>query len=373
MIIICAIISSTIVAQETKPKIPAGSTLIQYCEFGNKGIKFGVLAFTDKKARSYVVVESSELNIAPGKSVQGNGTLAAKDINSILQSTTEAFNKLNQRYTAYGLKDNNAVYYASSGMALIKNMNEFKDSVKSKSGKGLYIVNVDEEAKYTVAGTVPYEKILVSIVADQGSGNTKGGYVMVEGNELTVQTFSFDLGSTSVYNHILKMIPGGLPDDKDEARLAFISAMNKCFDSLKVEIRSTLENVQNAQNRNELYISGGAAYIITTLLYPEVDQSQQMIEISYDKLKAFMTEIQDKDYYKKLSERTFTDEKVQKNYTKALGIYNYLQLISATKLLTVYVNALSADNKKIFFNTYGLHAMPATLMGRVLRGEIPRW
>jgi hypothetical protein len=74
-----------------------------------------------------------------------------------------------------------------------------------------------------------------------------------------------------------------------------------------------------------------------------------------------------------LQEKTFTDPVKQKNYTKALGIYNYLQLISATKLLTTYVNALSADNKKIYFNTWGLHAMPATLMGRVLRGEIPRW
>jgi hypothetical protein len=56
-----------------------------------------------------------------------------------------------------------------------------------------------------------------------------------------------------------------------------------------------------------------------------------------------------------------------------LKIYSQLQLISATKLLISYINALGGDDKNIYFNRYGLHSMPSILMGRVLRNEIKRW
>ena len=367
------IVSYTTFAQENKPQIPTGSTLAAYCEFGNKGIKYAVLAFTDKSSRSYVVVERSELNIAPGKSVLATGIINVNEINAIITSASARFDSLINKYSKFGLNEKNTKYYASSGMAMVKNMSEFKDSIKSKTGKGLYIVDINEEAKYTVAGTVPYEKILVAIVLDLGSGNSKGGYVTSENGILSVETLSFPLGSTTIYNLVLGRIPGGLSDDKNEAKQQFLSALNVTIDSLKPEIRNSFENVQNAQNRNELYISGGAAYIITTLLYPEADQNQQMIELDLNKLKAFYTDIQDVEYYKKLSNRTFKNPKQEATYKKVLEIYNYRQLISATKLLLTYINALSAEDRKIYFNTWGLYAMPAALLGRMLRGEIPRW
>lgn len=354
--------------------IPAGSTLAAHCEYGSKGTKLSVFVFTDKNFRKFKILESTELNITLAKGLNASGILPTKEINNGIQTTSDAFNQLVAKYKPLGLKDINAVYYASSGLAMINNIKEFADSVKAKTGKGLYIVNVNEEAKYTIAGTIPFDKIANALVIDQGSGNTKGGYVIVDGKSLTGITLSFDLGSISVYNLIVNKFMPERPDDKDLERQLFITAMNKAFDdTLKAEIRNTLETIEGASTRNELYLSGGAAYVITTLLYPEADQTQQLTEISYDKIKAFLTDIQDKEYYKKLKERTFTSEGVQKNHTKALGIYTHLQLISATKLLLTYVNALSADDKKIFFNNYGLHAMPSMLLGRVLRGDIPRW
>jgi len=74
-----------------------------------------------------------------------------------------------------------------------------------------------------------------------------------------------------------------------------------------------------------------------------------------------------------LKEKTFSSETVTKDYKKALKVYNHIQLISASKLLITYVNALGASNKKLYFNRYGLHAMPSMLIGRVLRNEIKRW
>lgn len=163
------------------------------------------------------------------------------------------------------------------------------------------------------------------------------------------------------------------PDDKDEERQVFITGMNKCFDSLKVEIKSTFSNIDGAESRNELYLSGGAAFVITTLLCPDASLTDQMIPLDLAKLKAFLTDIEDRDYYKSLQAKKFDSEAKQKNFNGALKIYNQLQLISATKLLITYINALGGEDKKIYFNRYGLHSMPSILIGRVLRGEVKRW
>ena len=149
--------------------------------------------------------------------------------------------------------------------------------------------------------------------------------------------------------------------------------MNKCFDSLKVEIKNSFSNIDGAEERNELYLSGGAAFAIITLLYPDASLDGQMVPVSLDKLKAFLSDIQDREYYKSLQEKQIADEKKQKAYKGALKIYNQLQLISATKLLVTYITALSGDDKTIYFNRYGLHSMPSILIGRVLRNEVKRW
>jgi hypothetical protein len=163
------------------------------------------------------------------------------------------------------------------------------------------------------------------------------------------------------------------PDDANEYRKEFINGMNICFDSLKTVIKRTFSNIDGAESRSELYLSGGAAFVITTLMYPEASLKDQMVKIDFDKLKGFLTGLQERDFYNSLKSKTFADEETNKNYQKALKIYNHLQLLAATKLLVTYVNALGGDEKSIYFNRYGLHSMPSMLMGRVLRGDIPRW
>jgi hypothetical protein len=184
-----------------------------------------------------------------------------------------------------------------------------------------------------VALEIPYEKIDEALVLDQGGSNTKGGYVVKDGNSLMAVPITFDLGSVRIADLIVSNYMKSQPDDANEYRREFVNGMNICFDSLKIVIKRTFSNIQGAEGRNELYLSGGAAYCITTLLYPEGDLNVQMIPINYDKLKSFLVDIQDRDYYKSLREKTFENEKLQKNYKNALNIYTQLQLISATKLL----------------------------------------
>lgn len=366
-ILLLLITSTAVFAQDVK--LPAGSKLTMYVEYGGKGIKLGVLAYTDPGYRKFVVVDSRELNVGLSKSIQSSGKITPQDISSATASSYDAYQQLLSKYKDLGLADKNVIFYVSSGVAVAQNLSDLTDAIKAKTNHQVLVVKDAEESKYTIAGTIPFDKIDNALVLDQGGSNTKGGYVIKDGKSLTGVPLIFDLGSVRVADLIVSNYMTTQPDDPNDYRKAFVDGMNKAFDSLRVVIKRTFSNIEGAESRNELYLSGGAAYAVTTLLYPESDPKQQMVEISLDRLRAFQTEIQDRDSYRAIKDKTFSDEKVQKSYKNALSIYTQLQLISATKLLITYINALGGDDKKIYFNRYGLHAMPSMLISRVLRGE----
>jgi len=347
--------------------------LVMYVEYGGKGIKLGVLEYTDASFRKYKPIDSKELNIGLSKSIQSTGKISKSDIDAAVSSSNDAYQFFLTKYESKGLTPRDVFFYTSSGLGVASNIDELCTAVKAKTGQSVYVVKDTEEAKYTIAGTIPYDKIEQAMVLDQGGSNTKGGYVVLNGNMLTAVPVVFDMGSVRISEHIMKFYMQSHPDDADQERIEYISAMNKCFDSLKVEIKNTLSNIDGAEDRNELYLSGGAAFVITTLLKPEAPLNTQMVEVSISELKAFSLDIQDRDFYNSVKNKKFQDETIQKNYSGALKVYNQLQLISATKLLLTYINALGGSDKKIYFNRYGLHSMPSMLIGRVLRNEIKRW
>lgn len=51
-------------------QIPYNSKLAMYVEYGGKGIKLGVLAYTDISYRKYIAVDNKELNVGLSKSIQ---------------------------------------------------------------------------------------------------------------------------------------------------------------------------------------------------------------------------------------------------------------------------------------------------------------
>lgn len=147
--------------------------LVMYVEYGGKGIKLGVLAYTDATYRHYKPVENKELNIGLSKNFQSTGQISSGDIASAVSSSNDAYIELLEKYKPRGLEDKDVYFYTSSGVGVATNIKEFCDAVKAKTNHGVYVVKDVEEAKYTIAGTIPYEKIDNALVLDQGGSNTK--------------------------------------------------------------------------------------------------------------------------------------------------------------------------------------------------------
>jgi len=248
LLLVLSVSITTIFAQLN---IPQNSTLVTYVESGGKGVKFGLLAYTDSKYRKFVVIESRELNIGLSAEIQTTGNINPRDIQSAVSGIYDIYTQLLEKYRQYGLREENVFFYTSSGLGVAKNILEYCEVLGKKVNHGVYVVKENEEAKYTIAGTIPYDAIDFAMTFDQGGSNTKGGYVVKEGNMLTAVPVVFDLGSVRVAE-LVKSYMKSQPDDEVLFREEFINATNKCFDSLKIVIRRVLENVEGAEDRSHL-------------------------------------------------------------------------------------------------------------------------
>ena len=283
-------------------------TLAMYVESGGKGIKFGLLRFMDIKRIKYQIVDSRELNVGLSAGISRNKRIALSDINSGIQSMSDIYYQLLDKYLPLGLRKENIFFYTSSGLGQAENINEYCDSVKSKMNFNVKIIRDIDEAKYTIAGTIPYEKIDNAFTIDQGGSNTKGGYVSKLKDMLVANTVVFDLGSVRLHEVVKKYMNTKGLDDETKEDQEYIRALDYCFDSIKVQIKNEFEKIEDLDGKNELYLSGGAAFCITTLINPEYDKKSQLVPINLSDLKSFLIKIKsDRQFYEELKSKSYQD------------------------------------------------------------------
>lgn len=383
--------SQTSVAQE---KIPAGATLVAPLEIGGGGVKPLTLMFLDNKYRSFLPFGNySTVDIKISGDIEKNdGNITDQNISKTATIILQMYKQVLRDYYKKGLSTKNIVVYCSSGVGRAKNIKALTDAVKKQLTtlenfsdledvmsptaalykNKVYVVGEDEEAKYTIAGSIPFASIANALALDQGGSNGKGGYV-VESNEKYIGVpMVYDLGSTRIAERIRQKVTVN-PSNKEEYLQAYIKACDETFDNgLANDIFSVFGNIDGAAFKTELYLTGGYAFILSTLLYPDVPLEQQLVRLRYDDIKKFANDVRDVTYYNGLLTRDVSnlDQKLQDNYKKSLSIYNHLQLIAASKLFLTYADAVDANQKQIYFNRYGLHAMPSVILGRYLRGDL---
>ena len=97
--IIALVFALNVVAQT--PVVPKNTTkLTMYVEYGGKGIKLGVIAFTDAAFRHYTPVENKELNIGLSKNFQSNSLdplytiILINELNKRVENSTSILHNL---------------------------------------------------------------------------------------------------------------------------------------------------------------------------------------------------------------------------------------------------------------------------------------
>lgn len=304
-------------------------------EVGSKGVKMSVVEL-GKNAQS-----NGEFRIVKDTSVN-------TDFISFTESTFQAtLNGLTSFYKVatedYKIASKRVFTVISSGVKMqaekekksdwIANLiTAFQQNIKDP-GRKVDVVDVMQEARLSHLGIVPNSRRYNTFLIDIGSGNTKGGYFPY-GNTTEFKLFELNWGTKSTTNAADK----GLAEDKSLA-------------NYKRQLRMVLEGAErndiiyqvNASGAyplsDNIAFSGGIAWSVATLLYPEMI-GNSVVAVSYDDVVKFSetlfanyASLSPEELVKKVTDPTIDKDIVMKEVKRVHSVFDQKSLMGGTGLL----------------------------------------
>jgi hypothetical protein len=258
------------------------STIFAGIEVGSKGVKMSLVEI-DKKA-----VRAGSFHLLKDSSVNTDFiSFTESSFAATLNGLAGLFNAINSRYQIPSERIFTVVSSGVKGQAEKDNksfwIQKLVDSFRIKIGepqRKVEVVDIKEEARLSHLGIVPEEKRFTTFLVDIGSGNTKGGYFPF-GTTNEIKLFQVNWGTKSISNAVEKRLEG------DQS----ISNFNRqLFRVLSGAPNNEIEyavNVSGAYNMSDnIAFSGGIAWSISTLLYPELIDNG-VIPVTYDEVQKF--------------------------------------------------------------------------------------
>jgi len=285
------------------------STIFAGIEVGSKGVKMSLVEIDKKATRagSFHLLKDSSVNT---DFISFNES----SFHATLEGLTGLFNAINNKYQIPSERIFTVVSSGVKGQAEKDNksawIQKLADSFKIKIGdpqRKLEVVDIKEEARLSHMGIVPEEKRYTTFLVDIGSGNTKGGYFPF-GNTNEIRLFQVNWGTKSISNAVEKRLEG------DQSMSNFSRQLFRVLSGVpNTEIEYAV-NVSGAYNMSDnIAFSGGIAWSVSTLLYPEmVDNS--VIPVTYDEVQKFSERLvrNYSDFSTEATMRKVTDNNVDK-------------------------------------------------------------
>lgn len=212
------------------------------------------------------------------------------------------------------------------------------------------VIDVVEEARLSHLGIVPETRRYNTFLIDIGSGNTKGGFFN-NGNTKTIKLFTLNWGTKSIANATEQRTE----DDKSIANYRKQLSRVLSGDPEKEIIFAV--NESGAYNMNDYFaFSGGIAWSVATLLYPEL-LSSTVVPLNFKDLMKFNERVINN--YPSLSAdaitAAITDKSVDKvaiarEVNRVNKVFDQRSLMAGTGLLINIVRQFEGTwEKKQFF------------------------
>jgi hypothetical protein len=198
--------------------------------------------------------------------------------------------------------------------------------------KNVEVIDVLKEAYLSHYGIVSKENRYNTLLIDIGNGNTKGGYFKKEQNAFVL--FQLPSGTKST---------AGLIEKKAGKTADFTTYKNSSqlvVDSLaKTEIAAAVKAGGNYTGCSTIAVSGGIAWAIATLLFPE-KKDVQTIDVTYKEVVRFRENLikyqADIPDTSKLTMKGITSaelSQVRKTVQKVINVFDTKSLLSGSTLL----------------------------------------
>jgi hypothetical protein len=274
--------TATLFAQNSLSNKYAPTPTYAGIEVGSKGVKLSILEIgkNAKKTGNFAILKDTSVNTdfinfsSKSFSATLNGlyslyTTAAKDFNILPQNIFTVFSSGVKTMAEKENKKDWLVNLADSFKLKVNEPNRVVD-----------VVDVMDEARLSHLGIVPESRRYTTFLIDIGSGNTKGGY-FPNGNTKTLKLFQLTWGTKSVTNETEKRCE----DDKSIAN--FHAQLNRVIAGPANSEIAYAVNESGAYNMSDyVAFSGGIAWSVATLLFPELNDNS-VVPVTYDDVFKF--------------------------------------------------------------------------------------
>ena len=304
-------------------------------EVGSKGVKMSVLEIgkNTKKTGALFVLKDTSVN-----------TDFISFSPPTFQATLDGFHKLYlSALQDYNIPSDHIFSVVSSGVKAqaekenkkewISNLaDSFLIRIKEPERK-VMVVDVREEARLSHLGIVPESRRYTTFLIDIGSGNTKGGY-FPNGNTKDLKLFQLTWGTKSTANAT------ELRCEDDKTVKNFSKQLSRVLaGAANTEVIYAV-NESGAYNMSDyIAFSGGIAWSVATLLYPELLENP-VVPVTYGEVEKFNAMLV--NGYEELSAnaivKTITDKNLDKKaiageVKRVHKVFDQKSLMAGTGLL----------------------------------------
>jgi len=210
-------------------------------------------------------------------------------------------------------------------------------------------VTSGDELFYGILGSIKPEDRQIASLVDIGSGNGRWGYIYVDTHGRTPVALDIRLGSVS------------LSSEAEKSRLAgggdYTAALEQEAEKqIGVRLRRQIAENSVVAKRTKVYIVGGAAYALVSLLHPEASRQDEVV-LTHEDLRRFYDLVKggtaEKPYRPDVSQIADVDTRDTANVQIEDVLHKVFptreQLLSAAILLkTLETNALKPEQKLVF-------------------------
>jgi hypothetical protein len=304
-------------------------------EVGSKGVKMSVIEVNrkSKKGPVYQIVKDTAIN-------SDFISFSSPTFYATLDAMQALFNKAVKQYDITTERIFTAVSSGVKGQAdkesktvWIQNLaDSFKIRI-AEPARNLNVIEIAEEARLSHLGIVPDDRRYSTFLIDVGSGNTKGGYFPY-GNTTEFKLFQLNWGTKSTSNAAEKR------SEDDNSVTNYQKQLNRVLSGAVDKEVIYAVNESGAYNMSDyVAVSGGIAWSVATLLYPELIDNA-VVPVTYEEVEKLGENLYSKypslsadNLVKKLDSKNFDRIKISKEIKNVHQVFDQKSLMAGVGLL----------------------------------------
>lgn len=304
-------------------------------DIGSKGVKMSILEVgkNSQKTGSFNVLQETSVNTdfisftepTFNATLAGLCSLYTTAVNTYQIPSTQVYTVISSGVKSQAEKDDK-----NSWVRLL--IDSFKTRMNEPS-RHVEIIDVLQEARLSHLGIVPESRRYTTFLIDIGSGNTKGGY-FPNGNTKDFKLFQVSWGTKSISNATEKRL------DEDKSMANFNKQLYRVLAGEPNSEIIYAVNVSGAYNMSDnMAVSGGIAWAVANLLYPELIDNP-VVPVSYNDVVKFSENLVTSysSYSDTAIVRSITDPSLDKNQIgrevkRVNQVFDQKSLMAGTGLL----------------------------------------